>query len=105
MDVLFAKFLEKYPAAMKTLEKDREELLVFYDFPSEHVVSIKTMNMIELAFVIVKLQSCRTKNSGSRKTILLMVFKLLSPSPTPVCLEKLESAKGIYNLLCDHVWC
>ncbi|MGP1924884.1 MAG: hypothetical protein ACTS73_08605 [Arsenophonus sp. NEOnobi-MAG3] len=29
-------FLEKYHAAMKKLEKDCEELLAFYDFPSSH---------------------------------------------------------------------
>ncbi|MGP1923787.1 MAG: hypothetical protein ACTS73_02240 [Arsenophonus sp. NEOnobi-MAG3] len=29
-------FSEASPAAMKKLEKDQEELLVFYDLPSEH---------------------------------------------------------------------
>ncbi|MGP1925068.1 MAG: hypothetical protein ACTS73_09705 [Arsenophonus sp. NEOnobi-MAG3] len=31
-----ARFSAKYPALMNQLEKDREELLAFYDFPSSH---------------------------------------------------------------------
>ncbi|MGP1924144.1 MAG: hypothetical protein ACTS73_04325 [Arsenophonus sp. NEOnobi-MAG3] len=30
-----ARFSAKYAAAIKKLEKNREELLAFYDFPSE----------------------------------------------------------------------
>ncbi|MGP1924567.1 MAG: transposase [Arsenophonus sp. NEOnobi-MAG3] len=36
IDILLARFSEKYPAAMKKLEKDRKEPLVFYNFLSEH---------------------------------------------------------------------
>ncbi|MGP1923659.1 MAG: hypothetical protein ACTS73_01525 [Arsenophonus sp. NEOnobi-MAG3] len=35
----------------KKLEKDREELLAFYDFPSEHLASIRTINPIESVFL------------------------------------------------------
>ncbi|MGP1925101.1 MAG: hypothetical protein ACTS73_09910 [Arsenophonus sp. NEOnobi-MAG3] len=33
--------LAKYPAAMKKLEKDREELLIFYDLSLERLASNK----------------------------------------------------------------
>ncbi|MGG2141013.1 IS256 family transposase [Symbiopectobacterium sp. RP] len=75
-DVLLARFSAKYPAAMKKLEKAREELLAFYDFPSEHWASIRTTNPIESAFATVRLRSRRAKNGGSRETTLSMVFKL-----------------------------
>ncbi|MGG2141831.1 IS256 family transposase [Symbiopectobacterium sp. RP] len=75
-DVLLARFSAKYPAAMKKLEKAREELLAFYDFPLEHWASIRTTNPIESAFATVRLRSRRAKNGGSRETTLSMVFKL-----------------------------
>ncbi|MGP1924510.1 MAG: transposase [Arsenophonus sp. NEOnobi-MAG3] len=36
---------------MKKLEKDREELLAFYNFQSAHWASIKMKNPIESAFL------------------------------------------------------
>ena len=35
-DSAITRFGAKYPQAMSCLEKDREELLAFYDFPAEH---------------------------------------------------------------------
>lgn len=46
LDAMLAKYGGKYPAAMKKLTKDREELLAFYDFPSAHWASIRTTNPI-----------------------------------------------------------
>lgn len=77
LDGMLAKYGDKYPAAMKKLTKDREELLAFYDFPSAHWASIRTTNPIESAFATVRLRSKRAKNCGSRATTLAMVFKLL----------------------------
>jgi len=77
LDGMLAKYTDKYPAAMKKLKKDREELLAFYDFPAAHWASIRTTNPIESAFATVRLRSKRAKNCGSRATTLAMVFKLL----------------------------
>ena len=77
LDGMLAKYTDKYPAAMKKLKKDREELLAFYDFPAAHWASIRTTNPIESAFATVRLRSKRAKSCGSRATTLAMVFKLL----------------------------
>lgn len=77
LDAMLVKYGDKYPAAMKKLTKDREELLAFYDFPAVHWASIRTTNPIESAFATVRLRSKRAKNCGSRATTLAMVFKLL----------------------------
>ena len=77
LDAMLVKYGDKYPAAMKKLTKDREELLAFYDFPASHWASIRTTNPIESAFATVRLRSKRAKNCGSRATTLAMVFKLL----------------------------
>lgn len=48
---LFVKMYEaKYPKATECLEKDRKELLAFYDFPAHHWQSIRTTNPIESTF-------------------------------------------------------
>jgi len=71
------RFGDKYPKATACLEKDREELLAFYDFPAAHWVHIRTTNPIESTFSTVKLRTSKTRNCGSRETTLAMVFKLL----------------------------
>ncbi|MGP1924939.1 MAG: hypothetical protein ACTS73_08925 [Arsenophonus sp. NEOnobi-MAG3] len=38
INVLLAKFSAKYLSGMKKLKKDREELLAFYNFSSDHFV-------------------------------------------------------------------
>ena len=66
----------KYPKAVECLEKDRTELLAFYDFPAEHWVHIRTTNPIESTFATVKLRTAKTRNCLTRTTMLTMVFKL-----------------------------
>lgn len=67
----------KYPKAAACLEKDREQLLAFYDFPAEHWSHLRTTNPIESAFAGVRLRTDKTKGSGSRSACLMMVFKLV----------------------------
>ena len=78
--VIFARcltFTPKYPKAMECLNKDREELLAFYDFPAEHWIHIRTTNPIESAFATVRLRTKKSRNCGSRDSTLAMVFKLM----------------------------
>ena len=66
----------KYPKAVACLEKDREALLAFYDFPAEHWVHIRTTNSIESTFATVRHRTDRTKGCVSRNTMLAMIYKL-----------------------------
>jgi transposase-like protein len=76
----FDRFIEtygvKWPKTKDCLEKDRAELLAFYDFPAEHWQHLRTSNPIESTFATVRLRTYRTKGPGSRKAGLAMVFKL-----------------------------
>ena len=76
----FDRFIEmyqlKYPKATACLEKDRDALLTFYDFPAEHWPHIRTSNPIESTFATVRLRTAKTRGCVSRTTILTMVFKL-----------------------------
>ena len=74
---LFIKTYElKYPKATQCLEKDREELLAFYDFPADHWPHIRTTNPIESTFSTIRLRTKKTRACVSRTTTLTMVYKL-----------------------------
>jgi putative transposase len=74
---LFIKNHElKYPKAAQCLEKDREELLAFYDFPADHWSHIRTSNPIESTFSTIRMRIKKTRACVSRTTILAMVYKL-----------------------------
>ena len=76
-DLFLHSFSSKYPKATECLEKDRDVLLTFYDFPAEHWIHIRTTNPIESTFATVRLRTRRTKGCGSRTACLTMVFKLV----------------------------
>ena len=71
------RYEEKYPNAIKCLEKDKAAMLSFYDFPAAHWQHIRTTNPIESTFATVRQRSRQTKNCGTRNAVLSMIFKLI----------------------------
>ena len=69
-------YAAKYPKATHCLEKDREALLAFYDFPAEHWRHIRTTNPIESTFATVRLRTDKVKGCFSVDTVIAMAFKL-----------------------------
>jgi len=67
---------DKYPKATTCLQKDREELMAFYDFPAKHWQSIRTSNPIESCFATIRHRTKRSKGCLSREGMLHMMFKL-----------------------------
>lgn len=76
-DLFFKKYSAKYYQATDCLQKDRDKLLTFYDFPAEHWKHIRTTNPIESTFATVRHRTIKTKGCLSRETALTMVFKLV----------------------------
>jgi putative transposase len=66
----------KYPKACECLQKDKDTLFSFYQFPAEHWAHLRTTNPIESTFATVRLRTQRTKGCGSRVATLTMVYKL-----------------------------
>lgn len=75
-DLFVKTYQDKYPKAANCLEKDRDSLLTFYDFPAAHWQSIRTTNPIESSFATIRHRSKRSKGCLSRATMLNMIFKL-----------------------------
>jgi putative transposase len=77
----YQKFIDnygvKYPKVKACLEKDKDILLTFYDFPAQHWQSIRTTNPIESTFATVKHRTSRSKGCFSRSTIIASVYKLI----------------------------
>ncbi len=87
----------KYPAACACLEKDKNVLFTFYDFPAEHWIHLRTTNPIESRFATVRLRTRQTKGCGSRSATLTMVFKLVAEAEKRW--RRLNSPKLLIKLL------
>ena len=99
-DAFIADYQVKYDKAAECLEKDREALLAFYDFPAEHWKHLRTSNPIESTFATVRHRTIRSKGCLSNKTALAMVFKLVDARA-----EKLAQARWPQPVAKAHPRC
>jgi transposase-like protein len=78
----FDRFLKtyapKYPKAAECLEKDRVQLLTFYDFPAEHWIHIRTTNPIESTFATTRLRTKKTRGNFSSGKTEVMFYKFIN---------------------------
>jgi putative transposase len=76
-DAFIESYRVKYEKAAECLNKDRDALLTFYEFPAEHWKHLRTTNPIESTFATVRHRTIRSKGCLSNRTALAMVFKLV----------------------------
>ena len=102
----FDRFIEvygtKWPRAAECLQKDRAELLSFYDFPAEHWGHLRTSNPIESTFATVRLRTYRTKGPGSREAGLAMAYKLVRKAESRW--RKLNGSEKLQDLIDNIVF-
>ncbi len=75
-DFFLQAYAPKYDKAAACLEKDRDVLSTFYDFPAEHWKHLRSTNPVESTFTTVRHRTTKTKGCQSRNTAMTMVFKL-----------------------------
>ena len=75
-DLFVQMYKDKYPKAVEVLQKDRDQLLAFYDFPASHWQSIRTTNPVESTFATIRHRTKRSKGCLNRNGMLCMMFKL-----------------------------
>lgn len=74
----FVKVYEaKYPKAVACLLATKEHTLSFYDFPAEHWRHIRSTNVIESIFSMVRLRTYKTRGCCKEESILSLVYKLV----------------------------
>ncbi len=75
-DLFIRMYGDKYPKAAGCLERDREQLPAFYDFPARHWRSIRTTNPIESSFGTIRHRTRRAEGCLNSEGMLHMIFKL-----------------------------
>ncbi|MCH9638703.1 MAG: transposase, partial [Betaproteobacteria bacterium] len=65
-DLFIETYEAKFPESTFCLQKDREELLAFYDYPAQHWQSIRTSNPIESTLGTIRYRTKRAKGCLSR---------------------------------------
>jgi transposase-like protein len=93
-------FQDKYPEAVKCLQKDEASLFAFYDFPAAHWLHIRSTNVIESVFATVRLRTDKTKGCGTRVATLTMVFKLIREAQRTW--RKLDGSKHLELVRADR---
>jgi putative transposase len=76
-DAFAERFGERYPDAVRTLEKDWERMVTFYDFPREHWKHLRTTNIIESPFAAVRLRTDAARRFQKTPNATAMIWKLL----------------------------
>lgn len=66
---------DRYPKAVRCLEKDRDGLMAFYDFPAAHWQSIRTTNPIESTFATIRHRTRQSRGCLTRGGMLHMIFR------------------------------
>lgn len=75
-DLFLKTYASKYPEAALCTQKDRDELVAFYDFPAQHWQGIRMSNPIESTFNTIRHRTKRSKGRLTRHGMLHMMFKL-----------------------------
>jgi transposase-like protein len=66
-----------YPKAVKTLERDWDRMIAFYDFPAEHWRHIRTTNVVESPFSAVRLRTGAARRFKKVANATALIWKVL----------------------------
>ena len=69
LDTYVEKYGAKYAKAVACLERDRDALLAFFDFPAEHWDHLRTANPIESVFATVAIGPCAQRARSRSKRL------------------------------------
>ncbi len=69
------KYEAKYPRAVTCLNKDRDQLLAFYDFPGGHALHIRATNAIESTFATARHRTKPVNGAFSKDFALAMMMQ------------------------------
>ena len=88
IDQLQVTYGAKYPKAIDRVLKDRVVLLTHFDFPADHWVHLRTPNVIESTFAMVRLRTMKTKGAGSRTAGIGDGLQTARRGPGPLALRQ-----------------
>ena len=94
-DTFAARYRDRYPEAVATLERDWERMVTFYDFPEQHWKHLRTTNPVESPFASVRLRTNAGKRYKRVQGATALIWRLLMVAES--CFRKLNA----YKLLQD----
>ena len=81
-DTFVARYRDRYPAAVETLERDWERMVTFYDFPEQHWQHLRTTNPVESPFASVRLRTNAGKRYKRVQGATALIWRLLMVAET-----------------------
>ena len=72
-----ARYKDRYPKAVATLERDWERMVTFYDFPQQHWRHLRTTNPVESPFASVRLRTNAGKRYKRVQSATALIWRLL----------------------------
>ena len=81
-DTFVARYRDRYPAAVETLERDWERMVTFYDFPEQHWQHLRTTNPVESPFAAVRLRTNAGKRYKRVQGATALIWRLLMVAET-----------------------
>lgn len=76
-DAFISRYRKDFPKATETITRDWDRMVTFYSFPKEHWVHIRTTNVVESPFSIVRLRTDAAKRFKKVQNATAMIWKLL----------------------------
>ena len=76
-DQFIRRYQKNYPKAGETLLRDWDRMVTFYDFPKEHWTHLRTTNIVESPFDMVRLRTNAARRFKRVENATAMIWKLL----------------------------
>ncbi|MEW6715849.1 MAG: IS256 family transposase [Nitrospirota bacterium] len=76
-DAFISRYKKDFPKATETLMRDWGRMVTFYSFPKEHWAHLRTTNVVESPFSIVRLRTDAAKRFKKVQNATAMIWKLL----------------------------
>jgi transposase-like protein len=92
-DDFVSRYRRDYPKAVEKLLRDWERMVTFYTFPKEHWVHLRTTNVVESPFSVVRLRTDAARRFKKVENATAMIWKLLQ-----VAEKNFRTLKGCWLL-------
>jgi putative transposase len=97
-DRFTTRYRKLYPKAADTLMKDWDRMISFYGFPKEHWVHLRTTNIVESPFDIVRLRTNAARRYKRVDNATAIIWKLLRIGEKAWrCLKGAEHLRHVYD--------
>jgi putative transposase len=77
-DQFAARYRKPYPKAVETLCRDWERMVIFYRFPKDHWIHLRTTNVVESPFAAVRLRTDAARRYKKVANAEALIWKILT---------------------------